>query len=69
MLDEAVVDHVSLGGLDVARLLPDVVRHMVAPHAQAQAVLGYPEPGEDHELFILIPGWEYEHECGDVGGA
>ncbi len=67
-LDESVVDHVAFGGLYVAGSFPYVVGNMITPHTQAQAVLGYPEPGEDHEFVMLIPGWEYEHEGGDVGG-
>ena len=43
LFNVAVVDYISLRGLEVTLPLPDIVRHMVAADAQVDVVLRYPE--------------------------
>ena len=69
LFDVAVVDYISLRGLEVPLPLPDIVRHMVAADAQVDIVLRYPEVRQHSVFILLVQRREDQHEGGDIRGA
>ena len=68
LFNEAVMHHISLGGLEKSLPLPHVIRYMVTPDAQVKIVLRNPEVREDDVLVLLIQRGKHKHECCDVRG-
>ena len=69
LFDVAVVNHISLGGLEVALPLPDVIRHMVAADAQVDVVFRYPEVRQYGVFVLLIQRRKDQYKGGNIRGA
>src|SRR5699024_1137939 len=65
LLDETIVDDVSLGRHEVSLLVPDIVRNGRPAHTQRDGVLRYPEEREHDVFLILCPGREHQYKSCD----
>ena len=68
LLDPAIIDHISLGGLDEALLLPHIVDHMVAPDTQIKGFCRYPEERQHDVRLVLIGRREHQYKGSQVAG-
>ena len=69
LFDVAVVNHISLCGLEVTLPLPDVIRHMVAADAQVDVVLRYPEVRQYGVFVLFVQRREDQYKGGNIRGA
>ncbi|SPJ41955.1 hypothetical protein CHUV2995_02789 [Corynebacterium diphtheriae subsp. lausannense] len=65
--DGCVVDYVALSGMQQAFAFPLVVGHMVTVHPKLDVVFRDSEMRHHHIRLGLVPGWEHQHQRGDVG--
>ena len=68
LLDEAVMHHIALRGLDDVLPLPYVIGHMVTPHAQRDGFLREPEEGQRPIHRVALDGREHQNEGCQVAG-
>ena len=66
LLNIAVVNDISLGGLQKALPFPHIVWHMVTPDTQLQVVLRYPEVRQDDVFVVLVLWREHQNECRNI---
>lgn len=67
-LNKAVVNHISLGGLQVALTFPHIIRDMVTVYTQGQIILGNPEVRQNDVFVLLIKRRKNKHERSNIRG-
>ena len=62
----AVVNNISLCGLQVSLSFPHIIRHMVTLYTQVKCALGYPGVGQNDVLIFVIKRREYKYKCRNI---
>ena len=69
LLDEGVVNHVSLRRHDISLLVPDIIRNRCSANPEWDRVFWDPEERK-HDVFLrLVPGWEHKNKSRDIPSA
>ena len=69
LFDVAVVNHISLCGLEKTLSFPKVVWHMIPPDTQVDIFLGNPEIRQNPVFVRFILRRKYQYKGSNVGGA